>query len=336
MAEAPPTPDDERDRIAREDEERERAAQDPAPPEAPPQTGALSDSTDAPPSDRLPADAPPTAEPPALVEPDRDAGLDRERRAQADDEPPSDVAEDPGYDALPANEHVAHGDAGTDIVDEPAEPDVPEQQEYTPTVAVPAGMALNPEASDTVYVEPPVEPRARHNRLFGVGMVLLSTIVFAALYAGLAALLLAFRVTPDQFPEAFARFLRASAFPVPIIVYAVLGLLSALLVNRARWWAHLLVSLVVAVLVYAVSAGVLLLIAGVFAQDAAGQRSLLVQVLTQPVLIAAGLAARETLLWFGLAIAARGRRVVARNRRERDEYETRLARTEAVWGGGRA
>lgn len=363
MAEAPTTPDDERDRLAREDEERELRAQQDAREEPPSDsTGAsredapvdartddarvdedpaliTTNATDLPPSDHRPADTPPTAEPPALVEPDAAGDADRdaaERRAQADDERPSDVAEDPGYDALAAKDHVSHGETGTDIVDEPGEPDVPEQEQYTPTVAVPAGMALNPEASDTVFVEPPVEPRVRHNRGFGVGMVLLSSIVFAALYGGLAVLLIAFRVPPEEFTEAFERFLRAPAFFVPIIAYAVLGILAALLVNRARWWAYALMSLIVGLLVYAVSVAVVLLLAGVLAQDADGQRALLVQALTQPVLIAAGIAARETLLWFGLAIAARGRRVVARNRRERDEYETKLARTDAVWDGGAA
>lgn len=291
------------------------------------------------------------------------------RSGAPDEIPPDDSAEAAeDYDAVPASEHVAHGEAGTDLVEEPAEPDAPEQSapeqdaprdgtappalidpperdltiepapvpvavpiEVQAPAAVPSAVPPTPTApASPSFVEPPVAPRTRHNRGFGVGIALLSTILFAALYAGVVAGLIGLNSTAAAFPAAYFRFLNSPAFWVPIIAYAVFAVLAALILNRARWAAHVFLSLVVGALVYASSVGAILLGEGVLARSGREQTVLLVTALTQPVLIAAALCARETALWSGLATAARGRRVVARNRADRDAYERERTRSEAV------
>jgi hypothetical protein len=57
-------------------------------------------------------------------------------------------------------------------------------------------------------------------------------------------------------------------------------------------------------------------------------------VLIESQFILVGLVAREVMLWTGLAIGARGKRVRRRNRAAREEYERALAAQED--GGARA
>lgn len=293
-----------------------------------------------------------------------------------DDEIPSDDsalgAEE--YDAVPASEHVAHGEPGADLVDEPAEPDVPAQDEsrhdpvpppalVEPPVSAaepepvasaaepePVAVAAEPEpaarepepaavapavpASPTAssfFVEPPVPPKARHNRGFGVGIALLSSLIFAALYGAVVIGISVFYVTAADFAQGMTRFLASPAFWVPVIAYAVFTVLTALILNRARWAAHVFFSLLVGILVYASSVSVILLGQGVLTRSGREQLILLVTALAQPVLLAAAICAREVALWTGLATAARGRRVVAKNKADRESYEQEKARSEAVW-----
>ena len=53
--------------------------------------------------------------------------------------------------------------------------------------------------------------------------------------------------------------------------------------------------------------------------------------LSQPFIIIAALVAREVSIWIGLAIAARGRRVKARNLELVDEWEQEHAETKAQY-----
>ncbi|MBI5161273.1 MAG: hypothetical protein HY996_07660 [Micrococcales bacterium] len=334
--------------------------------------------------------------------------------AAGDETPPDDSAQGAEeYDAVPASEHVAHGEPGADLVDEPIEPDVPAQDEprhdpappalveppesaasgrtdpeppaavrtdpehaaavrtdpepparepepgperefrasdpeavaavpdpaapapasAAPAATTPAAGALPPAAAPTssYFVEPPVPPKARHNRGFGVGIALLSSLIFAALYGAVVIGISVFYVTAADFAQGMTRFLASPAFWVPVIAYAVFAVLTALILNRARWAAHVFFSLLVGLLVYASSVGVILLIEGVLARSGREQLILLVTALAQPVLLAAAICAREVALWTGLATAARGRRVVARNKADREAYEQEKGRSEAVW-----
>jgi hypothetical protein len=216
-----------------------------------------------------------------------------------------------------------------------AEPVNPEPVVEEPTDAEPvvgarpaAAYGVAEPSVQTVYVHAPVPPRRRGNRAVGSLIALVSAIVFAALYAGIALL-----VMPFFSNIAFLTFVGLPEFYVPVLVYLVTFVLLVLIVNRASWWAYVLGSFIVALLVYFVSIGILLLARNVFGMTP--ERALQEFAVTafSPLLIAA-IVAREVPIWFGAAIAARGRRQKQRNIEEKAEFETELANNRSDFGRG--
>jgi hypothetical protein len=184
----------------------------------------------------------------------------------------------------------------------------------------------------TVYVTAPVPPRKKGNRGIGSVLAIIAAIVFAAAYLGVAALLILF-VRPDGVADAVGAFATGPLFYVPVLAFLVLMVLWALLANRASWWAWVLGSLVIAVLVYFVSIGALLLIAGGFGLTAGEAAETFARLALNPVIIAAALLAREAAVWFGAAIAARGRRVRERNYAAWEAFEREEAEKRAEFSG---
>jgi hypothetical protein len=177
----------------------------------------------------------------------------------------------------------------------------------------------------TVYVHAPVPPKRHSNRAMGSLIAVVATVVFAALYAGITILVmpLVALFLGSAAPE-FLTFVGLPEFYVPVLVFLVSFVLLVLIVNRANWWAYVLGSFIVALLVYFVSIGILLLTSNVFGMTP--ERALVEFAVTafSPLLIAA-IVAREVPIWFGAAIAARGRRQKQRNIEEKAEFETELA-----------
>lgn len=178
-------------------------------------------------------------------------------------------------------------------------------------------------AREVVYVQAPTPPAPRGNRGFGVLISLLGTIAFALLYLGAVAVIVA--IVGVTLEETLLQFLQSMAFWVPVAVYAVVSILFALIVNRAAWWAHALGSLFVAALSYGISAGIILLALGVIGMTPEQGVQKVAEVFGSPWLITALVIAREVSLWFGLAIAARGRRVKERNAADRAAFEQSVA-----------
>jgi hypothetical protein len=197
-------------------------------------------------------------------------------------------------------------------------------QPYTaePVVAAPDAAAAAA-AREVVYVQAPTPPPLRHNRGFGVLISLLGAVAFALLFIGVVAVIVA--IAGASVDETLAQFLRSMAFWVPVAVYAVISVLFALIVNRAAWWAHVLGSLFVAGLSYAISAGIILLALGVIGMTPDEGVQQAAEVFGSPWLITALVIAREVSLWFGLAIASRGRRVKERNAADRAAFEQSVA-----------
>ncbi len=218
---------------------------------------------------------------------------------------------------------------------EPTEPESaePEVVEAVPTGELaaaeterfePAVAGESPAAREVVYVQAPVPPPARHNRGFGVLISLLGAVAFALLYVAAAAIVFSF--TPHTVVDStFTAFLASDAFWVPVAAYAVFSVLFALIVNRAAWWAHVIGSLFVATLTYGASLGVLALMRGVIAMTPDAAVALLGSLAAHPLLLCVLALARESSLWFGLAIASRGRRVRERNATERALFEQSVA-----------
>lgn len=181
----------------------------------------------------------------------------------------------------------------------------------------------------TVYVTAPVAPKKKGNRGFGALFALLALVTFAVLFAGVIAIAMLIFPPQNAFGDAFAGFLGSIAFWVPLTVFLVLFLLMVLIVNRAGWSVWVLGSFLIAVLVYFGSIGGNLLTSNIFQmtpeQAADGFRQLAG---SAPVIIAAVLA-REVTIWFGAAIASRGRKVKMRNLESQAAFEREIADSRA-------
>jgi hypothetical protein len=189
-----------------------------------------------------------------------------------------------------------------------------------------------PAPVQTVYVTAPTPPKRKGNRGLGSLLAIVATIVFAAAYAGIAALLILF-VNPSVVPDAVSKFVVGPIFYIPVIAFLVLMILWTLLVNRASWWAWVIGSLLIGVGTYFASIGALLLMSGGFGLTASQASIEFLGFVLNPALIAAALIARETSIWFGAAIARRGRRVRERNYEAWQEFENEEARKRAEFGG---
>jgi hypothetical protein len=183
-----------------------------------------------------------------------------------------------------------------------------------------------------VYVETPVPPRPRGNRVVGVLLAILGAVIFAAVFAIASGLLIDLQYH-DLFGPMFGAFLGSAYFWVPVLVFLVGLVLLVLILNRAGWWTHVLGSLVLAIAVYFGTIGALLVIGNVF--HGAPQTLTFAELAVHPFVIAAAVIAREVSIWIGLAIAARGRRVKARNVEtrtawDREQEEKRAEREQAA------
>ncbi len=187
----------------------------------------------------------------------------------------------------------------------------------------------------TVYVTAPNPPRPKGNRGFGILMAVVATIVFAAVYAGVSALLIMF-VSSDLVAGAVSSFIVNPLFYVPVVAFFVLMIIWALLANRAGWWSWVIGSLVIAVVTYFASIGVLLLMVGGFGLTASAATVAFIGFAVNPLLIAGALLARESAVWFGAVVATRGRKVRERNYAAWQEFENEEARKRAEFGANSA
>jgi hypothetical protein len=181
---------------------------------------------------------------------------------------------------------------------------------------------------EVVYVQAPIPPRLRGNRGVGSLLAVLGAVVFAVIFA--VASVVAFVLKGDSDPmSTFSLFLQNAVFWVPVLVFLVAFVLLVLVVNRAGWAAHVFGSLLVGLAVYFGSIGILLLIGNIGAAATGDAPGTFGALALNPFVIIAALVAREVSIWVGLAIAARGRRVRARNVELVDEWEAEHAETKA-------
>jgi hypothetical protein len=181
-----------------------------------------------------------------------------------------------------------------------------------------------------VYVPVAVPPRMRGNRGVGTLLAVVGTLLFAGIYAVVGALIIDFR-DGDLFGPEFISFVGSAFFWVPLSLFLVGLILMVLLLNRAGWSAHVFGSLILAAAVYFGMIGILLLIANVF--QATPDRITYQSLATNPWVIAAAVVAREVSIWTGLGIAARGRRVKARNVESRAAFDREQEAKRAEYAG---
>jgi len=171
-----------------------------------------------------------------------------------------------------------------------------------------------------VYVEAPIPPKLRSNRVIGSLLALLGAVVFAVVYALFGAAFIAAVDSPVFRAAGFGGFIRDASFWVPVLFFAIGFVLVVLLLNRASWWVHVLGSLLVAVIVYFGTIGVLLLLNGF-----SGTALSFGYFALNPFVIAATLIAREVSIWIGFLIALRGGRVKELNKAAREAFDSEQA-----------
>jgi len=203
-------------------------------------------------------------------------------------------------------------------------------EEATVSETEPVAATTDPAAAETetphrvVYVQVPAAPRKLGNRGIGSLVVLVSTIVFTAILA----LITAFVGLASTRSLSFA-FLARADFYIPTLFFLVAFVLLVLIVNRANWWAFIVGSLIVGVVVYFGTIGLGLLSSGVVLMTPDEASASFRDSLGSPFIIISALLAREVALWTGGIISRRGRRLRARNLESRTAYDRDLATTRA-------
>jgi hypothetical protein len=184
-----------------------------------------------------------------------------------------------------------------------------------------------PDAADqqVVFVNAPLPPRKKGNRIVGSLFSLLAAIVYGAVFAGVIAI-----ISLVLFGRISVNFLAAPTFYVPIVFFLIGMILVVLVVNRAGWWSYLIGSIFVALVVYFGTVGFLLLLAGVVAKTPAAASLAFEHGLQNPLVIAAALIAREIAIWTGAIIGRRGKKVTVRNAAARDAFDHEQAELAAT------
>lgn len=212
----------------------------------------------------------------------------------------------------------------TPVVVETVHPTETEPVVATADPASTATASTAPASERVVYVELPPAPRKQGNRGFGALIAVVGTIVFTALMAIATAIIGVARTGVVSFG-----FLTYAEFYIPTLFFLIAFLVLVLLANRANWWAYIVGSLVVGIVVYFGSIGLSLLGSGVLTNTPDEAAFRFAQFLGSPFVIVAGLLAREVSMWMGTAMSRRGRRLKARNAEARAAYDRELAEKRA-------
>ena len=207
----------------------------------------------------------------------------------------------------------------------PAAPDSASEVPVAEPVVVEQPAVVATPSQQVVYVEAPKPFVAKGNRVFGVLIALLSTVIFAALFALVDIIVAVLNHNPVDFS-----FIRTLDFYAPVIMFAVGFILLVLIVNRAGWAAHVIGSIFVGLVVFFGGTGLILLLhINQIPSNQVGQA--FSQVLFSSGLIIATLLGREVSLWMGFVVAARGRKVRVRNADARVLYDQEIAAKRAEY-----
>ncbi|MEN0085380.1 MAG: hypothetical protein AAGC66_11500 [Leifsonia sp.] len=202
---------------------------------------------------------------------------------------------------------------------------VPATATAAATAAAPAPQPVAP-----IYLQRPEPPKKKSNRGVGILIALVGTAAFAVLWVA-AVLVVGSLLTPsNEFGPALREFftggnavgLRGWA---PVLAFFIGMVVLVQILNRARWWAYILGGLFVAVFVYFVYVGASL-VEGQYWLRTPGEFAILLRATwVNPFAVLAGVIAREISIWTGAWLAARGRKLKARNAEAQADYEQQLA-----------
>jgi hypothetical protein len=238
---------------------------------------------------------------------------------------PTETGPSDGTGAVVADPALAAPDSpsatATEVIAEPTTPVVAEPVDQ-PVVEEP--VAVTP-AQQVVYVQAPKPFVKKGNRGFGVLIAVLSTVIFAALYALALVIIQVVEGDPVNFS-----FIATTDFWALPVMFAIGFILLVLIVNRAGWAAHVLGSIFVGLFVFFGGTGAILLInINQIPSNQVG--AAFEQVIFNPATIVGALLAREVSLWMGSAIASRGRKLKVRNVDARVLYDQEIAAKRAEY-----
>jgi len=244
-------------------------------------------------------------------------------------EPVTNQTEQPEPTERPADRPVTAEQATTPAYAPPTEyrsaNDYPAPNDYSAPNDYQATTGQQPVAQP-VYVTAPQRPARKGNRGAGILIALLATIVYAIVSALVVLVIFVItKRTTDIAMHDFVQYVGTASYYIPIIFFFLAFILLIAIVNRGGWWAYILGAFFVAVVVYfAYVGGVLVTIqAWKFSQGEVAR--ILSQLWANPLTIGSAIVAREVPIWFGLWIAARGRKVRERNDAAQRDYERALA-----------
>lgn len=210
------------------------------------------------------------------------------------------------------------------VVEEPAATAAPSEPTKVEPVVIDSPSVETP-SPQVVYVQTLAPPKKKGNRGIGSVLAIASGIIFAAAFA----LVVAAIANLSGMGRFTVSFLAQPSFYVPVLFYIIGAVLLVIIVNRAGWAAYVLGSIFVGLVVYFGTVGVLLLGQGVILKTPAEAAALLALGLTNPLVIAAGLVAREVSMWTGALISRRGRSLKARNASAHETWEREVAQKKA-------
>lgn len=194
-----------------------------------------------------------------------------------------------------------------------------------------------------LYMQTPMPPDLKGNRSAGVFIALLATLAFAIVYAAIIAVWIAPTYPPSTFlSEGLLPWVMSWGFIAGVVAFFVGLVILVMIFGRAGWWAYVIFSLFVGVLVWFTTSGTfavtgtpvataaeyadaLMLTGGRIDKAAAIMKHLAFAAPT----LGAAIAAREVAIWFGAWIGRRGRKVSAKNAELLKEYEAALAEVRA-------
>lgn len=223
----------------------------------------------------------------------------------------------------------------------------PVTEAYIPAEQAPAAAPITPQPQIVniptdhpmapLYIQQPMPPTPKANRLGGVLISLLGTLAFSLVYAGALAVILAPKLPPSTFlQQGLLPHVTSLGFVLPIVAFFVVMVILVLIFNRAGWWVYAVLGVVVALAVWA-AAGVgyalspqLLTepLGGIDTTKDFNLRLFAHFVMTLPAVVAA-FVAREVTIWFGAWIGSRGRKVKQANLVRQQEYQQKLAEVQA-------
>lgn len=174
-----------------------------------------------------------------------------------------------------------------------------------------------------MYVAAPTKPKVRSNRGGGTLIAILSAVLFGIVYLLVVAAIGA--INAGDFTDSLLNFLVSPVFYIPVIFFAVALIVLVLIVNRASWWVYIIGSFFVGAVTYFAFFGGALLSEHAWDMTPGQAGDFMRTLWVNPFAFIAGILGNEVAIWMSGWLAARGRRLKAKNAEAKTEYDRQVA-----------